>query len=358
MDMNSIAKSVIVGEPPTVTDMIAYWTETDAGARPREETIAVLGALAGRSHDKAVALSFALYVAERYPQVELNAGADAVNIVGTGGGPSTFNISTAAAIVAAAAGAKVVKSGSGAYSGSVGSSDVLAGLGLASNMSDEMIDEMLEEIGVAFSPVSRYAPICRRLAMSCMPLEFKTIGRFINRMGPLIGPHKVGSSVIGASTETLFNLMLDGAEALERDVMVVMSDKGVDEFLSISDNRCAESLSGDVWIEKGTYIEGPCNPMKDLRGGDLDYNVRKLRNVLAADAPAIAVDTVALNAGAAIYKAGLSRTIAEGQSQAWYAMLSGAATCTLNRAVEFVRASRERTPKMRPVSVPVTKLAA
>jgi anthranilate phosphoribosyltransferase len=337
---DAVAAALIAGRTPEVGDMTAYWLATDAGRRPKVETVAVLAALSAAPPRAARIEAFVRYVRDSYEPVRLPAAARAINIVGTGGGQPTFNISTTAAFVAAAAGARVLKSGSSAYSSAVGSGDILAALGLSRALPHDRLDEMLDSVGIAFAPASAYAPICRRLAIAAMPLPFKVIGRFVNLLGPLICPYEVAGAVVGAADEGVFDILRQVGRATGQRLLCVHSLLGVDELLSIGDNRIAWAHLDTEMRLSGGDLGYRAAPLALLQGGTLDHNVELLKTLLRGQGPAAATETVALNAGAVLYAAGRVATLAEGASVARDCLRDGAPHDLLRKAQRFVREVR------------------
>lgn len=342
MKPDAVAAALIAGRTPDVSDMMTYWLATDAGQRPKQETVAVLAALSSSPAEEERIAAFVRYVREIYEPIGSPAAAQAINIVGAGGGRSTFNISTTAAFVAAAVGVPVLKSGSSAYSSSVGSGDILSALGFGEAMSDDQIGDMLDSVGIAFAPASAYAPICRRLAVAAMPLPFKTIGRFVNSLGPLICPYGVKASVVGASDPRMFSILSAVAGQTGQRVLCVHSELGVDELLSIGMNRVAWSFAPSERRLCAATFGFDQGPITLLRGGDLDQNLETLKGILKGRGGSIAMQTVALNAGAVLFAAGKTPGIAEGAALALDCIKSGAPFDLLTAAQRHARKNLRR----------------
>ncbi|WP_136443376.1 hypothetical protein [Pacificoceanicola onchidii] len=347
MTPEQTAGQLIAGRIPTEDQMLDYWRATDEGLRPKAETVAVLAALSALPSNLGMMRSFVRFIREAYPPEALPAARDAVNIVGTGGGRSTFNISTTSAFVVAAAGGKVLKSGSSAYSSSVGSGDILNALGLARTASDEFTNAMLEEVGLAFAAPQRYAPVCKRLAIAAMPLPFKMIGRFVNSLGPLICPYDMKAHVIGASSQRLFEQVHQITGSLEIPAVIVHSNLGVDELLSVATNRWVRAnetlphrlLPTDLGLGKDSMLG-------DLAGGDLQENIGILTDILKGKASRAQMETVALNAGMALQAGGVVRNLAEGTWLALDCMKDGAPYRTLEKAQAFAAAEAPKLVAM------------
>ncbi|MBV2358169.1 hypothetical protein KUH32_00135 [Thalassococcus sp. CAU 1522] len=336
------AAHLIAGQIPTEEQMRAYWRATDEGLRPRAETVAVLAALSARPSDTGLMRSFVQYVRDSAPPVALRSARQAVNIVGTGGGISTFNISTSAAFVVAAAGGQVLKSGSSAYSSSVGSGDILNALGLSGAKSDDVTDAMLAETGLAFAAQGRYAPICKRLAIAAMPLNFKVIGRFVNALGPLISPYRMRAHVIGTATPTLFRQIHGVAASLDIPALVVHAHLGVDELLSICPNTCQWSNRPSPSLLDPRELDLQPGTPDALAGGDLQTNIALMTALLKGKAGVVATQTVALNAGAALYAGGAAPDLAAGTQLALTCLADGAPYAKLEQARAFLKQQAPR----------------
>ncbi|WP_349360661.1 anthranilate phosphoribosyltransferase [Stappia sp.] len=325
MSHDATAAAIVAGETPDIDSMVEYWRATDAGARPKPETVAVLAALSATPFTHERVVGFVRYVEETYPPIDLPASDEAVNIVGTGGGPATFNISTTAAFVAAAAGAKVLKSGSPAFSSRAGSFDVLKVLGLAKAQSDEALADCLETVGIGFAPATGYAPICRRLAVASMPLEFKMIGRFVNALGPLICPYRTRGAVVGAATPVLFDIIRTVSAEFGRSVLTVRAECGIDEFVSIGPMRVAWPDDAAPSIVDPEDLGLRRGRLDALAGGDVEHNARELKAILNNEGGAQATETVALNAAAVLCMSGHAADLGEGIARTREAIRTGAA---------------------------------
>ncbi|VTM87439.1 Anthranilate phosphoribosyltransferase [Raoultella ornithinolytica] len=167
----------------SIEEMIEFWRQVDHGEQSPQKVLAVLSALSSRPLEVDIAVAFLRYLQLAYPKTALRTAQNAVNIVGTGGGISTFNISTTSAFVVAAAGVRVLKSGSRAYSSQTGSQDVLERLGIRVTVNDDILEEMLQTLGIGFAPIARYPALCRKLVTLCQPLPFSLVGQVINRFG-------------------------------------------------------------------------------------------------------------------------------------------------------------------------------
>lgn len=177
----------------------SFWDRVHAGGLLRGEAAALLASLSTRMPGRVTLHGLLESLGERRPPRPARAFAGAVNIVGTGGGPATFNISTAAAFVAATMGVPVVKTGSRAYTSRFGSIDLLARLGITPTTSYEHTQDVLERCGIAFAGFFVYPQEVTLLARAVVPLDMRRLGSFINTLGPFLADIPVRAQVTGVS---------------------------------------------------------------------------------------------------------------------------------------------------------------
>lgn len=261
-----------------------------------------------------------------------------VDTCGTGGdGLGTFNISTAAAIVASAAGAVVAKHGNRAISSKCGSADVLKALGVRIDLEKEHVERCLDEVRIAFL----FAPMLHGAMKYAMPVRRELGMRTIfNVLGPLTNPAGAKRQVIGVFrrglTETIANVLLDlGTE----HAFVVHGTGGMDEISTIGETRISEVRNGAVtttsFLHESVGIRSAL--LSDLAGGTVEENGAIIGSVLEGTDGA-PLDIVVLNAAAAIVAAGLAGTMNEGVAMARSAVKSGAAKKKLRELVDFTNA--------------------
>jgi anthranilate phosphoribosyltransferase len=273
--------------------------------------------------------------------LEVRVEGEVIDTCGTGGdGLGTFNVSTAAAFVAAAAGAKVAKHGNRAASGNVGAADVLEALGADIELGPEAAALCLRRCGIAFLFAPLYHPAVRQVAPVRRELGFRTL---FNLTGPLCNPAGARRQVIGLFAPEWLEPV---AEVLRRlgseHALVVHGDDGSDEITPAAATRVVELRAGEVRsfeVQPEDFGIARCRP-EDLSGGDAATNAALLREVLAG-APGPRSDAVALNAGAAIFVAGLSSTLAGGVARAREVLAGGQAGTVLDAFVAETRSRAE-----------------
>ncbi len=259
----------------------------------------------------------------------------AVDTCGTGGdGQGTFNVSTAAALVAAAAGAPVAKHGNRSVSSRSGSADVLAALGVPVDASPEDAGRALETIGIAFLFAPRLHPAMKEVMPVRRELGVRTL---FNVLGPLTNPAGARRQVMGVYAKNLVPRIAEVLLELGCEhALVVHGSDGLDEITTTGPTRVAEVRGGEI----RTYdldprdLGVPRAAPEDLRGGSPEDNAALLAGVLAGEAGPLA-DVTALNAAAALYAGGVARDLGDGLARARDALASGAAAAKLEELRRF-----------------------
>ncbi|HEU4970634.1 MAG TPA: anthranilate phosphoribosyltransferase [Gaiellaceae bacterium] len=264
---------------------------------------------------------------------------DVVDVVGTGGdGARTFNISTTAAIVAAAAGAAVAKHGNRAVSSVSGSADVLEALGFDLEQSPERVAESIDTLGFGFMFAPLHHPAMKHAAPVRRELGTRTI---FNVLGPLTNPAGARAGVFGVYAADVARTVADALSVLDSlRAFVVHGAHGVDELSPAGPNLVFEVVEGAVHERMIDPLElglARCDPA-ELSGGSPDENAQAARDVFAGG-PGAKRDAVVLNAAGAIAAAGHAHDLAEGLELAREAIDSGAATARLAELAAFSRES-------------------
>ena len=260
---------------------------------------------------------------------------DLVDVVGTGGdGANTYNISTAAALVAAAAGAAVAKHGNRAASSQTGAADVLEALGFELELPPERIERSIDELGFGFLFAQAHHPAMRHAAPVRRELATRTV---FNVLGPLTNPAGARALVLGVYSKELARTLADALVQLETThAYVVHGAGGIDELSPCGPNLVLEVAAGTVREYELDPLElgiDRCDP-EELRGGDPQTNAAALRGVLAG-AEGGHRSAVILNAAGGIAAAGHAESLQEGIAAARVAIDSGAAAARLDELVEF-----------------------
>ncbi|BFM17476.1 anthranilate phosphoribosyltransferase [Maricurvus nonylphenolicus] len=310
----------------------------------RSSLIALMAALAAKPLALTDIINFVDFIERESPKRRLSISDKLINIVGTGGGISTFNISTSAAFVAAAAGATVLKSGSFSYNSQCGSLDLLTSLGINININEQHLETMLEELHIGFVNPAMYPPLLRRIAVSIMPLDMRDIGGFINKIGPLLCPFEVHGQVCGVSHYEYIDIF---AKALQQrgihNSIAVWAEAGMDEFSAIGHSYYAsvkKDIRKVVFNPKDYGIDHA--DIREIKGGTAADNLAMLQTILSAGVPQAGSDTVIINAAFMLQLAGKAATIEEGLALARCAITSGDAARLLKQAVEFSHDYAER----------------
>ena len=262
---------------------------------------------------------------------------DLVDTAGTGGdGGQTFNISTAAALVAAAAGAGVAKHGNRAVSSASGSADVLEALGFELELPPARIARSIDELGFGFLFAPTHHPAMRHAAPVRRELAARTV---FNVLGPLTNPAGARAQVVGVYSAELVPTIAHVLGRLgARRALVVHGAGGIDELSPAGPNVVCEVVAGDVREREVDPLElgvARCAP-GDLRGGSAAENAEHIRAVFAG-AKGGKRDAVLLNAAGAIAAGGHARDLADGLGYAREAIDSGAAGERLEALVAFSR---------------------
>jgi anthranilate phosphoribosyltransferase len=263
---------------------------------------------------------------------------DLVDTAGTGGdGAHTINISTAAALVAAAAGAAVAKHGNRAVSSACGSADVLEALGFTLEQEPDRIAQAIDELGFGFLFAPSHHPAMRHAAPVRKELATRTV---FNLLGPLTNPAGARAQVVGVYSPELVRTIAEVLARLgARRAFVVHGAGGIDELSPIGPNLVGEVVDGSV-RERELDPEAELGlarcSLDELRGGTPEDNAAAIRDVFAG-AEGGRRDAVLLNAAGAIAAAGHAADLHEGLEIARETVDSGAAGDRLERVIAFSR---------------------
>lgn len=270
-------------------------------------------------------------------KVEVGDESHLLDTCGTGGDSAhTFNISTAAAFVAAAAGAKVAKHGGRSVSSKSGSADVLEALGANLNLTPAQVAQSIRQTGLGFMFAPSHHAAMKYAAPVRRELGVRTL---FNILGPLTNPAGAKNQVMGVFHPDLVGIQARVLERLgSRHVMVVHGMEGLDEISISGDTLVGELRNGEVreYIIHPRQFGLPLSDLKEIQVGDGSESRDMLLSVLANETGP-ARDIVAMNAGAAIYAAGIVESHQAGVNRALEAIASGAAKAKLDQFVAFTQ---------------------
>ena len=249
-----------------------------------------------------------------------------VDTCGTGGGAlTTFNISTAAALLAAGAGARVAKHGNRSFTSRCGSADVLEALGVRLELDPEREARVLEECGIVFMFAPLHHPAMRHVGPIRRELAMPTL---MNVLGPVTNPAGARRQVVGVNDPALLELIAGALLELGHDrALVVHGEPGMDELSPLGTTEMVE-------VGDGTLTRRTFDPVEELgwerftavglEGGERDENARKVAGVLKGEVGGSARAATVLNAGAALWVAGQAPSLADGVRRAESALDAGA----------------------------------
>jgi anthranilate phosphoribosyltransferase len=249
-----------------------------------------------------------------------------VDTCGTGGGAlTTFNISTAAALLAAAAGARVAKHGNRSFTSRCGSADVLEALGVRLELSPEREAEVLERCGIVFMFAPLHHPAMRHIGPIRRELAMPTV---MNVLGPVTNPAGARRQVVGVSDPALLELIAGALLELGHErAMVVHGEPGMDELSPLGTTRILEVEGGRIsrrTFDPQTELGWAPMPADGLEGGERDENAARILAVLRGELGGAARAATLLNAGAALWAAGLVDSLPAGVARAGEALDTGA----------------------------------
>jgi anthranilate phosphoribosyltransferase len=316
-EMLSLMRQIMSGEVTPV--MIAALI---TGLRVKKETIGEITAAA-------------MVMRELSTKVPVADSTHLVDTCGTGGDSAhTFNISTAATFVAAGAGARVAKHGGRSVSSKSGSADVLEALGININLSPEQVAKAIAEVGLGFMFAPNYHSAMKHAAPVRKELGVRTL---FNILGPLTNPAGAPNQVMGVFHPDLVGIQVRVLQRLGSErALTVFGREGLDEISISGETLVGELRDGEV----SEYVVSPeqfglsTHDIRTLQVATVEESRDRILKVLRNE-PGAERDIVALNAGASIYAAGITDSLAEGVEQAQTSISSGAALAKLEALRAF-----------------------
>jgi anthranilate phosphoribosyltransferase len=317
-----------------------------SGSVPDEEIVEFLVALRDKGEQADELVGFAEVMRAHAAETLLVAGVRVESIshreplldtCGTGGdGRGTFNVSTAAALVAAGAGVRVAKHGNRSISSRCGSADVLEALGVAMDLPLERIPQCLDEVGIVFLFAPRLHLAMKHVMNARRSLRTKSV---FNLLGPLTNPLAATIQLVGVFDAARTEMMAKTLRQVgTQQAYVVAGSDGIDEITTTGPTRLSSS-SGEGLVTREVQPEEfglPRASMEQLHGGDATTNARLLLSVLEG-ARSPYRDVALVNAAAALTLAGKAQNFMEGVERAAEALDSGAARAKLQTLVEFTQ---------------------
>ncbi|MGO8819512.1 MAG: anthranilate phosphoribosyltransferase [Terriglobia bacterium] len=320
-----------------------------SGSVADEEIVAFLAALRDKGEHADEVVGFAEVMRAHAAETLRAAGVRVENIshqeplldtCGTGGdGQGTFNVSTAAALIAAAVGVRVAKHGNRSISSRCGSADVLEHLGVAMDLPLERIPRCLEEVGMVFLLAPRLHLAMKHVMNARRALKTKSV---FNLLGPLTNPLAATIQLVGVFDAARTEMMAETLRAVgTQSAYVVAGSDGIDEITITGPTRLSAITANGVKTREVQPEDFglPRASLEQLRGGDTATNARLLLSVLEGERSPYR-DVVLANAAAALTLAGKAQNFMEGTKRAAEAIDSGAARAKLRALVEFTQRRR------------------
>jgi anthranilate phosphoribosyltransferase len=330
-EMKPVIAKLALGQALSRAESEAAFDRLLSGESTSAQTAAFLMAL--RVRGETVDEISGAVAAMRAKMLTVEAPSNAVDIVGTGGDNSgTWNVSTLAAIVTAAAGVPVAKHGNRALSSKSGAADVLTALGVKVGLEPEAVSRCIHEAGVGFMFAPTHHASMRHVGPVRVELGTRTI---FNLLGPLSNPAGVKRQLVGAYSAEWLEPMADALRTLGSErVWLVHGSDGLDEITTTGPTEVVELKGGTLSRFSITPEEAGLSRAtpEALKGGDAAHNAHALRAVLEGEKSAYR-DIALINAGAALMIADKAATLKDGVALAAHAIDSGKAKATLDTLI-------------------------
>ena len=258
-----------------------------------------------------------------------------VDTCGTGGAAlKTFNISTAAAFVAAGAGVYVAKHGNKGITSQCGSADVLTALGVNIAPGPDCVAKCIEEAHIGFMFAPKFHPAMKYVQPIRQSLDFRTA---FNILGPLANPAKADAQVLGVAEESLMPRMIETLKMLGVKRAIVVHSNGLDEISTMGPTKVMHLKNDEVFSEEiePTQYGIPLADFSDLAGGDAQTNALIIRDILSGNQSGPKKEIVLFNAAAAIIVSGIAKDFVEGIEKADEAICNGNAMSCLDKLIEI-----------------------
>ena len=335
MDIREAINIVVSGNDLLMDDAASVMRQIMSGEATQAQLGSLLTALRlkGETNEEIAGMATIM----REFSLRVNVDGMAVDSVGTGGdGLNTFNISTAAAFVAAGAGLKVAKHGNRAASGACGSADVLEELGVKIELSPEGVERCIRESGIGFMFAQAFHPSMRHAGPVRREIGIRTV---FNILGPLTNPAGAQSMLVGVAFPALGEKMASVLNLLDtHHSIVVYGDGGLDEMTLAGNTAVWEVAGGKVsnWTLSVADTGLPITPIEAVRGGDKAANAATMRALLSGEGGPVR-DYVLLNGAGVLLAGDLVTNIRDGVQLAAQTIDSGAAKVCMESMIEASR---------------------
>lgn len=324
------------GQDISADDAAAVFAEIMRGNATEVQIAAFLIALRTKGETVDEIAGLARTMRELAAHVEVPRRDGLLDVVGTGGGRRTFNVSTTAALIAAGAGCTVAKHGNRSATGLSGAADVLEALGARIDLDPAAVGRCVDEVGFGFM----FAPTHHAATRYVIPVRRQLAVRTIfNLLGPLTNPAGVTRQLTGVADRRYLDAIAGAFAQLGAEhVLVVSSDDGLDELSTVAPTAVVEVRGKTIEHRTVSAADVGLDAARpdDLDGGDPAFNAEIARSILAGERGAPR-DVAVLNAGAGIYAAGRAQTLEAGVRAAEDAVDSGAAAAVLERYIAFTQ---------------------
>jgi len=338
MDIKAAIKQVTSGLDLNREEMMAIMGAIMSGQTTDAQNAAFLVGLQMKGIRAPELLGGAMVMRELATPVQLDDKSHLVDTCGTGGsGSNKFNVSTAAAIVAAAAGARVAKHGNRGATSKSGSADVLEAAGVRLDLTPKQVAETVAAVGVGFMFAPAHHSAMKHVITARKEIGVRTV---FNLLGPLTNPARAPNQLLGVFDAYWIPLILEALRELgSQHVLVVAAEDGLDEISISAPTRVGELKDGKI----NEFIVNPedfgIDSYSDHRMLQIDSaeaSLAMLRQALKETRTA-ASDIVAINAGAAIYAANLTDDLMAGVERARELMANGSASAKLQELTDFTQ---------------------
>lgn len=336
MDIREAIDVVVSGDSLAMDDAAAVMRQIMSGEATQAQLGSFLTALRlkGESTEEIAGMATVM----REFSLRVNVDGMLVDSVGTGGdGLNTFNISTAAAFVAAGAGLKVAKHGNRAASGTCGSADVLEELGVQVELTPEGVERCIRESGIGFMFAQAFHPSMRHAGPVRREIGIRTV---FNILGPLTNPAGAQSMLVGVAFPELGEKMASVLNLLDtHHSIIVHGEGGLDEMTLSGDTSVWEVTGGKVsnWTLSVADTGLPVTPIEAVKGGDREANAKTMRELLGGAGGPVR-DYVLLNSAGVFLVGDLVTNIRDGVQLAAQTLDSGAAKDRLESMIEVSQA--------------------